>query len=267
MTPEERQLLTGLFDRVRAAASNPRDREAEALIAEEVRNQPYAPYLLAQTVIVQEQALRAAADQLQQLRTRVQELESAQGTAQAQGGGSFLGGIGRSLFGGGEPSPPPAAPRAPMSPAWGNPQPQYAPPPAYAPPPSYAPPPYAQPSPWGQPSGSGSFLHGALGAAAGVAGGVLLANSLRGLFGGHNDGLGIGGVGGIGGLDRPTSETINNYYEPGSGAVSPDQQAQEDAEQDREQDRELDQNGGATPADYQDDGSSFDNGGNDDFNV
>ncbi len=53
MSPEERQLLIGLFDRVRGAAANPRDREAEALIDDAVRAQPYAPYLLAQTVLVQ----------------------------------------------------------------------------------------------------------------------------------------------------------------------------------------------------------------------
>jgi acetylglutamate kinase len=32
MTPEERQLITGLFDRLKGAANAPRDPEAEALI-------------------------------------------------------------------------------------------------------------------------------------------------------------------------------------------------------------------------------------------
>ena len=96
MTPEERQLLAGLFDRTRAASSQPRDREAEALIADAVREQPYAPYLLAQTVIVQEQALHASSDRLQQLEAQIRDLQQQ---AAAPQGGSFLSGLG-GLFGG-----------------------------------------------------------------------------------------------------------------------------------------------------------------------
>lgn len=59
MSPEERQLLVGLFERTKSAASGPRDQEAEAFITEQIRQQPAAPYLLAQTVIVQDQALQA----------------------------------------------------------------------------------------------------------------------------------------------------------------------------------------------------------------
>ena len=64
MTPDERQLLAGLFDRVRSAASAPRDRDAEAFIADQVRAQPYATYLLAQTVIMQEQTMDQAAQRI-----------------------------------------------------------------------------------------------------------------------------------------------------------------------------------------------------------
>ncbi|MGA9488043.1 MAG: DUF2076 family protein, partial [Methylocella sp.] len=42
MSPEERQLLTGLFDRIRGAANAARDQEAEALIQDATRAQPYA---------------------------------------------------------------------------------------------------------------------------------------------------------------------------------------------------------------------------------
>ena len=69
----------------------------------------------------------------------------------------------------------------------------------------------------GPPPGGG-FLQGALGTAAGVAGGVLLADSIRNLFGGHYGGLGIAsGIPGMGG-----GETIvNNYYEdPGQGDIA-----------------------------------------------
>ena len=62
MSPEERQVLVELFQRTNAAASQPRDRDAEAFIAEAVRLQPYAPYLLAQAVLLQEQAMKQASD-------------------------------------------------------------------------------------------------------------------------------------------------------------------------------------------------------------
>ena len=52
MSPEERQVLVELFQRTNAAASQPRDKDAEAFIAEAVRLQPYAPYLLAQAVLL-----------------------------------------------------------------------------------------------------------------------------------------------------------------------------------------------------------------------
>ena len=79
MSPEERQLLTGLFDRIRGAANTPRDQEAEALIQDATKAQPYAPYFLAQTVLVQDQALRAANDRLQELEGKVKEGQAASG--------------------------------------------------------------------------------------------------------------------------------------------------------------------------------------------
>jgi len=127
MSPEERQLLTGLFDRVRAAAGNPRDKEAEALIADETKAQPYAPYLLAQTVIVQDQALNAANTRLQDLESKLRELE-AQSASSPRGG--FLGGLG-ALLGGGTPAPRrPAGPPPQVGGPW-----QQQPPPGYGQPP------------------------------------------------------------------------------------------------------------------------------------
>ena len=67
MSPEESQLLKGLFERTKAASATPRDREAETLIADAVRDQPAAPYYLAQAVIVQEKGLEAAAAHIKQL--------------------------------------------------------------------------------------------------------------------------------------------------------------------------------------------------------
>ncbi|MCC2107600.1 MAG: DUF2076 domain-containing protein, partial [Hyphomicrobiales bacterium] len=107
MSPEERQVLVELFQRTNAAAGQPRDKDAEAFIAEAVRLQPYAPYLLAQAVLLQEQAMKSASERLQQLEAENQQLreEIAQGgpAPQQQGQGGFLGGLG-SLFGG-QPAP------------------------------------------------------------------------------------------------------------------------------------------------------------------
>ena len=244
MSPEERQVLVELFQRTNAASAQPRDKDAEAFIAEAVRIQPYAPYLLAQAVLLQEQAMKTASERLQQLEAENQDLRErvAQGGQPAQQGqGGFLGGL-RSLFGGQAPSAPPRAPGPPRpggpgggAPQGGAPQQQSwgAPPP---------PPPQA--GPWGgapqQQGGGSSFLKGALGAAAGVAGGALLVNSLSGMFGGHGQGAGLGsGFGGLGqqaGFGSGGGETvINNYYGDDRGGGRDDgdyQNASDDSDYD-----------------------------------
>ena len=215
MSPEERQLLTGLFDRVRGAANTPRDQEAEALIQDATKAQPYAPYFLAQTVLVQDQALRAANDRLQELEGKVKDLESEAASQPRPGG--FLSRLG-SLFGSSGRSSTPRAPAPPRGSRWRQSPPQSG---LQQPPQGYAPP-GAAPGPWG--GQGGGFLTGALGTAAGVAGGVLLADSIRGLFAGHNNSLGIGS--GFGGGVGP-----GNYYDSGGQSLS-----QQDAAQDAQQD-------------------------------
>ncbi len=221
MSPEERQLLTGLFDRIKGSANVPRDPEAEALITSLIKSQPYAPYFLAQAVIVQDQALQAANQRLEDLQAQVEQLQQGQG--QQPGGGGFLNSLG-SIFGGGPSAAPPPPPR-PAQPLpggpWGQESQATQAPRGYPPQQSYSP----QGAPWGgPPPGGGGFLSGALQSAAGVAGGVLLADSIRNLFGGHAGGfggLGIGsGLGGLGGLGTTVpgvgtgGETIvNNYYD------------------------------------------------------
>src|SRR5579863_8094404 len=194
MTPEERQMLSGLFDRIRASAAGPRDQEADSFINDSMRATPAAAYVMAQTVLVQQQALEAAARHISELEAQAK----AQPAAAPEGG--FLGNLGRSLFGGSAPQA--AAPQQPYDPRGyeRDPGPAYAPQrPAYAPPPSYAPAPPPQSGPWGAPPQSGGFLHGALQTATGVAGGVLLGNALGGLFGGHGGGMFGGGAGLFGG--------------------------------------------------------------------
>jgi uncharacterized protein len=229
MTPEERQMLGGLFQRVNSAAATQRDPEAESFINDAVRAAPHSPYVLAQTVLVQQQALEAAANRISQL-----EAAAQQGAEQSEEHGSFLGNLGKSIFGGGPSSPPPrpdsdpqayqrAAPPPPRGYAPPPPQGGYPPPPpqGYPPPPPQGYPP--QPGPWGQPqpSGGGGFLQNAASTATGVAGGVVLGNLLGGLFGGHGGGGGLfGGASatGLGGSgltgSNPTEVTeINNYYD------------------------------------------------------
>jgi hypothetical protein len=231
MLPEERKLLAGLFERTKAAATAPRDQEAEAFINDQIRAQPAAPYLLAQTVIVQDQALQGANQRIEQLEARVKELEaSAQKSA-----GSFLGGlVGGSAAGSSAPPTPRPAPQPsfdqPQAGPWG-PQRGYAPSSAYPPQGGYASPPGYPPQP--APAAGGGFLKGALGAAAGVAGGVLLADSIRGLFHGGAGGLGGGNLGIGSGFEPAMHETVvNNYYGDADSNQHDEQAAYDDQGQD-----------------------------------
>lgn len=168
MTPDERQLITGLFDRMRAFALAQKDREAEALINQAVRAQPDAPYMLVQSVLVQEQALEAANARIQDLEERVRDLE--QGTQPQQGGGSFLGG----LFGSGTRPDPER--RASSVPAIGS---------RAGSLPS-VPQSRAQAAPEMQQPAGGGFMRSAMTTAAGVAGGMLLAEGIRNMLGGNS---------------------------------------------------------------------------------
>ena len=156
MNAEEKQLIGDLFARLRNFdGGSAKDPEAEALIRDLVRQSPDAPYYLAQTVIIQQQALERA-------EARMKELEDASRQPQYTGrGGSFL----------------PGAASVPSTGA------------RYAAAPQRTPEPMAPPaSPWSSPpqagGGSGGFLSSALSTAAGVAGGVFLADGIRSLFGG-----------------------------------------------------------------------------------
>ena len=79
MSPEERQMLADLFERIRANAAASRDPQAEAFINEAVRQQPYAPYILAQTVLVQQQALEGAARRISELEAQTRAIRAGAG--------------------------------------------------------------------------------------------------------------------------------------------------------------------------------------------
>ncbi len=215
MTPEERNLITGLFDRLSKVNPGQKDQEAEQLIRQSTATQPDSPYLLVQTLLVQEHALNNAQVRIQQLEK--QAAQQSQGASTQGSGGGFLSG----LFGhhaDPAPTPPPA----------GSIPPQQLPPsnPAY----TQSAPPY--PSTVGMaPSAGGGFLRSALTTAAGVAGGAVLFQGIENLLG-HNSGPfgpglggggffggGGGGFGGFGGGSEiiENHEVVNNYIDERGG--------------------------------------------------
>jgi hypothetical protein len=204
MTPDERNLITSLFDRLSSTSNQPRDPEADQLIRSKVTENPAAPYLLAQSTLVMQHALANAQNRISALEKQIAESNApAAGTQQ---GGGFLSGV-ASFFGGGQQhqqpqrSTPPPVPPQPQQYV----QPQ--PPPAYGNPPPQAP----------AGRGSGGFLQNALGTAAGVAGGAMLFQGIESLLG-HNPGPFAGSIAPSGGLfgggERPVENTeIINYYD------------------------------------------------------
>jgi hypothetical protein len=156
MQQQERDLIADLFDRLQQFENQPRDPEAQRLIADYVGRQPSAVYLLTQTAIVQEEALKQA-------QARIAELERKASETSFLGSAPKIGPWGSA----------PRAPQAPAAPApW---QPAQAAPQAA---------PYAQQAPIGAPAGGGgSFLRTALTTAAGVAGGALLFQGISSMFG------------------------------------------------------------------------------------
>lgn len=190
MTPQERQLIDDLFDRLARLESARRDPEAMSAIMQGLRTAPNAVYALVQTALVQHEALKHAD-------MRIQELEAAAGQ-QGQSGG-FLDSMRDAIFGQNQPqgssqgSSHGSVPnvRAPeiaggSRPAWNSGQVLQ----QTQPPGQYNQPAYAQPQPYGgaqQQSpfgGGGSFLGTAAAAAVGVVGGSMLAGSLRSMMGG-----------------------------------------------------------------------------------
>lgn len=153
MQQQERDLIADLFGRLQQFENQPRDAEAERLIASYIARQPAAPYLLTQTVLVQEEALKQA-------RTRIAELEAGRPSENT----SFLG-------------------SAPKIGPWGSAprqEQQQVPVPQSARP--WGGPPVQQPQQAAGGAGGG-FLRSALATAAGVAGGALLFEGIRNMFG------------------------------------------------------------------------------------
>ena len=155
MDRQDQQAIIGLFGKLADVArqSPPRDQEAEAYIGEQIARQPGAPYYMAQTIVVQEQALNAA-------QARIEELERGAATNRAPGG--LLAGLFRD---GRQPARSTrSVPRIGRTPSATQ----------------------EEAGQQGYPSrAGGGFLAGAAQTAMGVAGGVLLGNAIAGMFGGN----------------------------------------------------------------------------------
>ncbi|WP_441238312.1 DUF2076 domain-containing protein [Bradyrhizobium sp. 930_D9_N1_4] len=185
MTPQERQLVDELFDRLSKLENAPRDPDAIAAISDGLRKAPGAVYALVQTTLLQDEALKRA-------HHRIQELEAGQAPEQAQSGG-FLDTMRDTLFGGG-PSrgSVPNVPQREQRPVWNTGQAMPPQQPGYGQPPygqAYGQGPGQQAPGYGAPpvgGGGGSFLGTAAAAAAGVVGGSLLLSSIRGMMGGSH---------------------------------------------------------------------------------
>jgi uncharacterized protein len=156
MTPQERELIAELFDRLSSLEGAERDPDAERAIAEGLSRAPNAVYPLVQTVLLQDEALKRA-------NARIQALEGGDGSDSVpRGGGSFLANMRGALFGsdaGSRASVPSVRTGATSE--------------------ANQPPPYT-------PAPGGSFVGTAAAAAAGTIGGSLMLDSIRSMFGhGH----------------------------------------------------------------------------------
>jgi len=159
MNTQERQIIDDLFDKLREVERQSGDREplAEARIRAHIEAQPAAPYYMAQTIVMLEQALQKSHARLEELERELASgpanrgfLSSLLGAGQSQARSDSLQGY---------------TPRTVNTPSrlgalWGAPGPDTA----------------AEP-------GRGGFLAGAAQTAMGVAGGVLLGSVLGSSFG------------------------------------------------------------------------------------
>ena len=148
MDRNDREAIEALFDRLSTVErqSIPRDGESEAFIRDKIAGQPGAPYYMAQTIVVQEQALAAA-------EARLAELEAQVAQTSRPNGGFF------DSLSGDRRQPTRSTGSVPEVPNSDLRQ--------------------------GRQPGGAGFLAGAAQTALGVTGGVLLGNAIAGMLGGH----------------------------------------------------------------------------------
>jgi hypothetical protein len=257
MTPQERDLVTQLFNRLAGLEGAPRDPDAERIIIEGLRHAPNATYALVQTVLVQDEALRRAD-------ARIQELEGGPEGDPGQPTG-FLDNMREALLGRRETpragSVPSVRPGQTSGPEPGAPGPQAG----------------AAPWPQAQPPAGGSFLGTAASAAAGVIGGSLLLDGIRSMMG-HGHGAAFGavdpGFGARRDVSSPWTDTGNDELSRQAGIDHIGQggraesfgnfDSDADDAPDQQADEDLDDDGSDDDGDFGNDfGDSGDFGGSD----
>jgi hypothetical protein len=288
MTPQERQLIEELFDRLASLERQPRDADAERAIREGLARAPNAAYALVQTVLVQDEALRRAD-------AHIEELERAAGGGERQQGG-FLDSLRDAMFGGeqkrGSGSVPSVRPgdydRRDERFSGDRPDDRWNSGRAMGVPPGYA---QGQGGPGGGPygggpagpfgggpagpaggsfGGGGSFLGTAAAAAAGVIGGSLLLNSIKGMMGPAHAGQGAldpgagggdrspwGGGSGAGDSDLARQAGTEDI---GGRRTSAFDEPGRDSGRDRDQGYDRDAGHDQDEPDYDMDGDDFDGG-------
>ena len=226
MTPQERQLIADLFERLAALEGQERDPDAERAIAEGLARAPNAVYPLVQTVLVQDAALKSA-------NARIEELQGGGDAARPSG---FLDSMRGALFGHGAERPgearhgsvPSVRPGPGPQAAFSRERPQPA---------------YAESYPQGP-----SFLGTAAAAAAGMVGGALLLNGIRSMLGGERHG--------------PFAQTFQELNAPSPGSPWSDDLARQAGIDDVGRPQEIVDEEPLDPGeeDFADDGG-FDDGG------
>ncbi len=114
LNSQDRDAIEGLFERLEEVErrSGPRDVEAEALIRQKLARHPAASYYLAQTVVVQQEALKEAERRINELEAKGRQLEHGRGpwdrepahndrrpSGSGLGGGGFLAGAAQTALG------------------------------------------------------------------------------------------------------------------------------------------------------------------------
>lgn len=146
MTPQENDMLATLLGRLNQTPAGAKDADAETMVRQAVAGRPDLPYLLAQTVLIQDLALKQAQDRLTEA-----ERNRPRDDGRQTRPGSFLGGL---LGRGADRNDPNSSAAASPSFLGGQ----------------------------SMPQGS-SFLRSAAATAAGVAGGALLFQGIQSMFG------------------------------------------------------------------------------------
>jgi len=159
MSPQDRQAIDSVFTRIEEVGRQgaPRDFEAERMIQERIQQNPESAYYLAQTVLIQQEALKNAQQQLQK-QSQAPAAAAAPAPAAARAPAAPVSSLSSSGFGR-QAAPEQPAAASSLSSGFGR---------------------------NNNGGGGGGFLAGAMQTALGVAGGMMLGNMLGGLFGGND---------------------------------------------------------------------------------